>query len=129
MKKTIPSIIMLVVLIVGIALTAYGVTGRGIYDNAAAMMGVTKKDAMSFIQDPSTLTAVGNVNDIGADKVKSFLKGLGLDASAVDSAVDARAKYENALENAKNRDKLLEFAHGVDETITEETYADRKSVV
>lgn len=124
MKKRISSIVMLVVLIVGIALTAYGVTGRGIYDNAAAMMGVNRKDAMSYIQDPSTLEGVGNVLDIGADKVKAFLKGLGLDASKVDAAVDARAAYESAIADTKDRDKMLAFAHGVDETITEETYAD-----
>ena len=68
MKKRVSSIVMLVVLIVGIALTAYGVTGRNIYDNAAAMMGANKKDAMSYIQDPSTLESVGNVLDIGADR-------------------------------------------------------------
>ena len=124
MKKSLSSIIMLVVLIVGIALTAYGVTGRAIYDNAAAMMGVSKKDAMSYIQDPASLTGVGDVSAIGADKVKSFLKGLGLDASKVDAAVDARAAYEAAVEGSKDREKLLPFAHGVDETITEDTYAD-----
>ena len=124
MKKRIASLVMLVVLAVGIALTAYGVTGRGIYDNAASMMGVNKKEAMSFIQDPSTLTAVGNVNDIGADKVKGFLKGLGLDAAKVDAAVDERSKYESAVAGAKDRETLLAYAHSVDETITEETYAD-----
>ena len=124
MKKRIASLVMLVVLAVGIALTAYGVTGRGIYDNAANMMGVNKKEAMSFIQDPSTLTAVGNVNDIGADKVKGFLKGLGLDAAKVDAAVDERSKYESAVAGAKDRETLLAYAHSVDETITEETYAD-----
>ena len=124
MKKRISSIVMLVVLIIGIALTAYGVTGRNIYDNAAAMMGSNKKDAMGFIQDPSTLTTVGNVNDIGPDRVKGFLKGLGVDAAKVDAAVDARANYETAVAASKDRDTLLEFAHGVDETITEENYAD-----
>ena len=124
MKKRIASLVMLVVLAVGIALTAYGVTGRGIYDNAANMMGVNKKEAMSFIQDPSTLTAVGNVNDIGEDKVKGFLKGLGLDAAKVDAAVDERSKYESAVAGAKDRETLLAYAHSVDETITEETYAD-----
>ena len=124
MKKSIASIVMLVVLVIGIALTGYGVTGRAIYDNAANMMGVNKKDAMSYIQDPSTLTAVGDVNAIGADKVKSFLKGLGLDASKVDQAVDARSAYETAVANASNRDNLLAYAHSVDETITEDTYAD-----
>ena len=92
MKIKISSIVMLVVLIVGIALTAYGVTGRGIYDNAAAMMGVSKKDAMTYIQDPSALTEMSDVGKIGADKVKGFLKGLGLDAAKVDSIVDERVK-------------------------------------
>ena len=124
MKKRVSSIIMLVVLIVGIALTAYGVTGRNIYDNAAAMMGANKKDAMSYIQDSSTLESVGNVLDIGANKVKAFLKGLGLDASKVDAAVDARAAYETAIADTKDRDKMLAYAHGMDETITEENYAD-----
>ena len=36
-KKKIISIIMLVVLVAGIALTIYGATGVGIYDNAAAI--------------------------------------------------------------------------------------------
>lgn len=124
MKIKISSIVMLVVLIVGIILAAYGASGRGIYDNAADMMGVNKKEAMSYIQAPDTLTSLGNVSSIGADKVKGFLKGLGLDASAVDAAVDARAAFETAAANAKERDKLLPFASSVDETITEDTYAD-----
>ena len=32
-----------------------------IYKNAAAMMGGDKKDAMDYIQDPSTLTGLGDV--------------------------------------------------------------------
>ena len=47
MKKRIASIIMLVVLIVGIGLTIFGLTGQGIYNNAANMIGVSKKDAMT----------------------------------------------------------------------------------
>ena len=92
MKKSIPSIVMLVVLIIGIALTAYGVTGRGIYDNAANMMGVTKKDAMSFIQDPASLTALGDISNIGTDKVKSFLN----DKAA---AANYKPEYERTADN------------------------------
>ena len=124
MKKRISSIVMLVVLIVGIALTAYGVTGRGIYDNAAAMMGVSKKDAMGFIQDPATLTELSDVSKIGADKVKSFLKGLGLDAAKVDSAVDERAAYEAAIAKSKDREAFMAYAMKVDETVTEENFND-----
>ncbi len=123
MKMKISSIVMLIVLIVGIALTAYGVTGRGIYDNAAAMMGVTKKEAMSYIQAPDTLTSVGDVTAVGADKVKGFLKGLGLDASPasdVDPAVDARAAYETATANAKDAEKFKAYAKSVDETVTDD---------
>ncbi len=124
MKKRIPSIVMLVVLVIGALLVGYGVTGRNIYNNAADMMGVSKKDAMSFIQAPDTLTEVGDVVKIGADKVKSFLKGLGLDASAVDSAVDARASYETALADAQDRAKFLEYAQSVDDTVTEDNLND-----
>ena len=120
MKKRIPSIIMLVVLIVGIVLTAYGLTGRAIYDNAAAMMGVNKKDAMSYIQAPDTLTSLGDVGNIGADKIKGFLKSLGQDASAVDAAVDSRAAYEAAVANSKNAEKFKEYAKSVDETVTDD---------
>ena len=42
MKKRIASIVMLVVLIAGIAMAAYGISGRNIYANAANMMGVTQ---------------------------------------------------------------------------------------
>ena len=124
MKIKISSLVMLVVLIVGIALTAYGVTGRGIYDNAAAMMGVTKKDAMTYIQDPSALTEMSDVSKIGADNVKGFLKGLGLDATKVDSVVDERAKYEEAVAKSKDRDAFMAYAMKVDETVTEDNFND-----
>ena len=122
MKMKISSIVMLVVLVVGIALTAYGVTGRGIYDNAADMMGVSRKDAMGFIQDPATLTELSDVGKIGTDKVKGFLKSLGLDASKVDSVVDARVKYEEAVAKSKDRDSFMAYAMKVDETVTEENF-------
>ena len=121
MKKRIASIVMLVVLVVGIALAAYGVTGRNIYSNAANMLGVSQKDAMSYIQDPSTLTEIGDMGKIGADKVKGFLKGLGLDAATVDSAVDARVNYEEAVAKSKDREAFLEYAKRVDETVTAAT--------
>ena len=124
MKKRISSIVMLVVLVIGVILTVYGTTGNKIYDNAAAMMGVSKKDAMSFIQAPDTLTTIGDVSAIGADKVKSFLKGLGLDASSVDKAVDSRAAYETATADAQDREKFLAYAQSVDETVTEENLND-----
>ena len=124
MKKKIPSLVMLVVLIVGIILMGYGISGRGIYDNAAAMMGVSKKDAMSFVQDPATLTAVGDMNALGVDKVKSFLKGLGLDAGQVDAAVDARAAYETAAADSKDAEKFKAYAMSVDETVTDDTFKD-----
>lgn len=123
-KKKIVSIIMIVVLVAGIALTIYGATGVGIYDNAAAMLGGDKKAAIGYIQDPSTLTEIGSLEKLGADKVKSFLKGLGLDASAVDAAVDERARYEAAVANSKDRAKFLEYAHSIDETVTEENLND-----
>ena len=123
-KKRIISIIMIVVLVAGIALTIYGATGVGIYDNAAAMLGGDKKAAIGYIQDPSTLTEIGSLEKLGADKVKSFLKGLGLDASAVDAAVDERARYEAAVANSKDRAKFLEYAHSIDETVTEENLND-----
>ena len=115
---------MLVVLIIGVVLTAYGVTGRKIYDNAAAMMGVSKKDAMGFIQAPDTLTAIGEIGTLGADKIKSFLTGLGLSESDVNSAVDARAAYETAVANSKDREKFFAYAKSVDDTVTEENFND-----
>ena len=124
MKKRVSSIVMLVVLVIGIAMTAYGVTGRGIYDNAAAMMGVSKKDAMTYIQDPSQLTEMSDVAKIGADKVKSFLKSLGLDAAKVDSVVDARAKYEDAVAQSKDRDAFMAYAMENDATITADNFND-----
>ena len=102
-KKRIIDIVMLVVLAVGVALAAYGVTGRSIYTNAAAMTGGDQKAAIGYIQDPSTLTRLEDVSKVGADKVKGFLKGLGLDASAVDAAVDARQQYEDALGKVSDR--------------------------
>ena len=124
MKKRISSIVMLVVLAIGIALAGYGVTGSKIYDNAAKMMGVSKKDAMSFIQAPETLTAVGDVQTIGMDKVKGFLTGLGVDASEVDAAVESRAAYDTAVANSMDREKFLEYAQSVDDTVTEENLND-----
>ena len=123
-KKKIISIIMLIVLAAGIALAVYGATGTAIYDNAAAMMGGDKKAAMGYIQDPSTLKEISSLEKLGADKVRNFLKGLGLDAAKVDAAVDERAKYETALANSKDRDKFFAYVHSVDETVTEENFSD-----
>lgn len=123
-KKRIVSIIMLVVLAAGIALAVYGATGVGIYNNAAAMLGGDKKAAIGYIQDPSKLTEIGSVEKLGADKVRSFLKGLDQDAAAVDAAVDERVKYETALANSKDRDKFLAYAQSVDETVTDENLND-----
>lgn len=123
-KKRIISIIMLVVLAAGIALAVYGATGVGIYDNAAAMLGGDKKAAIGYIQDPSTLKELGSLEKLGADKVKSFLKGLGLDAAKVDAAVDERAKYEAAVASSKDRDKFLAYAQSVDETVTADNLND-----
>ena len=123
-KKRITSIIMLAVLVIGIACAVYGVTGTKIYENAAAMMGSDKRTAMGYIQDPTTLTELGNVGKIGADSVKSFLKGLGADSARVDAAVDARLAYETAVENAKDREKFLAYAQTVDETVTAENLND-----
>ena len=123
-KRRVFSIIMLVVLAIGIACMAYGVTGRNIYNNAVVMMGSDKKTAMSFIQDPEKLTELGNLSKIGADNVKRFLKGFDLDAAAVDKAVDERAAFETAQANAKDRDKFFAYAQSVDETVTEENFND-----
>ena len=123
-KKRIVSIIMLVVLAAGIALAVYGATGVGIYDNAAAVLGGDKKAAIGYIQDPSTLKELGSLEKLGADKVKSFLKGLGLDAAKVDAAVDERAQFEAAVANSKDRDKFLAYAQSVDETVTADNLND-----
>jgi len=122
-RKTIVHIIMLVVLAVGIALTVYGVTGRNIYSDAAAMMGTDLKSAMSYIREPSKLEEI-NLSKIGAEKAKAFLKGLGLDAGKVDAAIDERIAYENALANAKDREKFLAYAQSVDETVTADNLND-----
>ncbi len=123
-KKKITSIIMLAVLAIGIACVIFGVTGTGIYENAAKMMGSDKKTAMTYIQDPSSLKELGAVSKVGADEMKSFLKGIGADAAAVDAAVDARATYEAAVDNAKDREKFFEYASSVDETVTEDNFND-----
>lgn len=123
-KKRIVSIVMLVVLVIGIAMAAYGVTGRNIYNNAAAMMGSDLKSAMTYIQEPAKMTEVGAISKIGADNMKSFLKGLGLEAAKVDAAVDARARFETAVANSKDRDQFLAYAQSVDETVTAENLND-----
>ena len=123
-KRRITSIIMLAVLLVGIALAAYGMTGRAIYSNAAKMMGSDEKSAMIYIQDPSKLKELGKIGDIGADKIKAFLKELGQDPAAVDKAVDGRAAYETAAANAKDREKFFAYAHSVDETVTQDNFND-----
>ena len=123
-KKRIISIVMLVVLVAGIALTIYGATGVGIYDNAATMLGGDKKAAMGYIQDPSSLKEIGSLEKLGADKVRSFLKGLGLDGAKVDAAVDERVRYETAVANSKDREKFLAYAQSVDETVTADNLND-----
>ncbi len=123
-KKKILSIIMLVVLLAGIACVVYGATGTAIYNNAAEMLGGDKKTAMVYIQDPTKLEELGNINKIGADKVKSFLKGLGADAAEVDRIVDQRMAYETATANAKDREKFLVYAQSVDPTVTKDNLND-----
>ena len=123
-KKRIIGIIMLVVLAVGIGLAVYGMSGTGIYNNAAALLGGDKKTAIGFMQKPETLTELPALEKVGAEKAKSFLKGLGLDASAVDKAVDERAAYEKAIANTKDREKFLAYAQTVDETVTAENLND-----
>ena len=123
-KKRVISIIMLVVLVAGIAMTAYGITGTAIYDQAAAAMGTDKKAAMSYIQAPDTLKELGSLEKIGADKAKAFLKSLGLDAAAVDAAVDERAAYETAVTNSKDRTKFLAYAQSVDPSVTADNLND-----
>jgi len=116
-KKRILSIIMLVVLLAGVACAIYGSTGTAIYNRAAEMLGGDKKTAMSYIQDPSKLTELGNVGKVGPDKVKAFLKDYGVDAAAVDTAVDQRVAYETAVSNAKDRALFSEYAKSVDPSI------------
>lgn len=123
-KKKILSIIMLVVLVAGIVCAVYGSTGTAIYNNAAEMLGGDKKTAMVYIQDPSELTELGNIGKVGADKVKDFLKSLGADAAAVDTAVDQRMAYETATANAKDREKFLVYAQSVDPTVTKDNLND-----
>lgn len=124
MKKKIIGIIMLVVLIAGIGLTIYGATGIGIYNNAASMLGGDKKAAIGYIQDPAKLTALPSLDKIGVDKVRDFLKGLGLDGTRADEAIDERVQFETAVTNSKNRDKFIAYAMSVDETINEENIDD-----
>ena len=123
-KKRIVSIIMLVVLAAGIACVAYGVTGTNIYNNAAKMLGGDKKAAMTYIQSPEKLTELASISKIGAEDMKAFLKSLGQDAAQVDAAVDARAAYEAAVANAKDRDKFFAYAQSVDETVTADNFND-----
>ena len=123
-KKRILSIIMLVVLAAGIALAAYGATGTAIYDRAANALGGDKKAAMGYIQNPGSLTELPSLSKVGADTVKAFLKSTGLDAAAVDAAVEERAKFETAVDNSKDRSQFLAYAQSVDETITEENLND-----
>ncbi len=123
-KKKILSIIMLVVLVAGIVCAVYGSTGTAIYNNAAEVLGGDKKTAMVYIQEPSKLEALGNISKVGADKVKDFLKSLGADAAAVDTAVDQRMAYETATANAKDRDKFLVYAQSVDPTVTKDNLND-----
>ena len=123
-KKKILSIIMLVVLVAGIVCAVYGSTGNAIYNNAAEMLGGDKKTAITYIQDPSQLKELGNVNKVGGDKVKTFLKDLGADAALVDQVVDQRVAYETAVANAKDRDQFLVYAQSVDPTVTKENLND-----
>ena len=123
-KKRITSIIMLAVLVIGIAGVVYGATGTAIYENAARIMGSDKKNAMTYIQTPDKLTELGAISKVGAADMKAFLKDLGADAAEVDAAVDARAAYETAAANAKDREKFLAYAHSVDETVTADNLND-----
>ena len=77
-------------------------------------------EAVTF---PSTLKEISSIEKLGgADKVKSFLKGLGIDAAKVDAAVDARAAYETAVANSKD---MAQFLVSQDRS-RNRTYSNRK---
>ncbi len=119
-SKKITAVVMLLVLAAGIALMVCGTIGSGIYDNAAKMTDGDRKAAIGYMQDPSTLYALSDLDKKGPENVKKFLTGLGMDSAAVSKAVDERAAYEESLARSKNRENFLAFAKTVDPSVTED---------
>ena len=121
-KKTV-SMVMLIVLAMGLACMIYGVTGRRIYSRSAAMMGWDQKSAMTYIEHPERLKALGKpIRQIGAENIKNYLKKFGEDAAAVDAAVDEAAAYEEAYTQTADREALKEWVLRQEGAPTQEEY-------
>lgn len=107
-KKSILSIIAIVILVAGLAVSAGGVYGQNIYDTTTAMVGCKKPDTMGIILDPTLLTEIPRGQS--PDALKGFLSGtLGLPSDAVNPAVDARSVYDAAASDASDDAKFTTY--------------------
>ena len=120
-KKTGITIIMLVVLVAGIALTGFGVYGQNVYTQVTNMIGCRKPDTMNYVMAPDTITEVSDEQN--PEELKSFLTGmLGLPADEVNTAVDNRVVYLEKQAESQDYDAFFAYAQAQDPTLTEAAF-------
>ena len=120
-KKTGITIIMLVVLVAGIALTGFGVYGQNVYTQVTEMIGCRKPDTMNYVMAPDTITEVSDEQN--PEELKSFLTGmLGLPADEVNTAVDNRVVYLEKQAESQDYDAFFAYAQAQDPTLTEDAF-------
>ena len=120
-KKTGITIIMLVVLVAGIALTGFGVYGQNVYTQVTNMIGCRKPDTMNYVMAPDTITEVSDEQN--PEELKSFLTGmLGLPADEVNTAVDNRVVYLEKQSESQDYDDFFAYAQAQDPTLTEDAF-------
>lgn len=120
-KKTGITIIMLVVLVAGIALTGFGVYGQNVYTQVTNMIGCRKPDTMNYVMAPDTITEVSDEQN--PEELKSFLTGmLGLPADEVNTAVDNRVVYLEKQAESQDYDAFFAYAQAQDPTLTEDAF-------
>ena len=120
-KKTGITIIMLVVLVAGIALTGFGVYGQNVYTQVTNMIGCRKPDTMNYVLAPDTITEVSDEQN--PEELKSFLTGmLGLPADEVNTAVDNRVVYLEKQAESQDYDAFFAYAQAQDPTLTEDAF-------
>lgn len=120
-KKTGITIIMLVVLVAGIALTGFGVYGQNVYTQVTNMIGCRKPDTMNYVMAPDTIMEVSDEQN--PEELKSFLTGmLGLPADEVNTAVDNRVVYLEKQAESQDYDAFFAYAQAQDPTLTEDAF-------
>ena len=127
-KRLVAILIAAVLVIVGVALAAVGLSGRKIYDEATAVLGCKPAETINYILDPSTITEIED--ELSAGQYVKFMTGrLGLDSAEVEGAANAYLEYSAAAKDARNKDNFIAYvmeAQGLTEDEATELQKDKE---